>query len=354
MLKAAVADEGYFVQSKYGASWSFLPSLAMDSASSVVPLDSLEFLGKQWLRIISSSNGLLLCVKTANYDPGSLYLVNPATQTWTTIPTPEEIKEMLRCDSYFDYGLGIVFEYIGSDIDFSDDYLLMVASRFGLIIYSPTTRTWEMRHRFVVRGNSYLRQDNQVYLKNIGVHFLCDKLHFSAIRPHIMAFSPSGGTTRLLKTPRDAWRRRDVCSSNLRIFRWKGNSYNCQSTISLVRLEKKKCFKVWVLKDYTNSLWTEILKVRVKVMAAGEVDPVVAGYAITGGSWLVFATARNLYRYNLEDKDFEKVQVVGRHGVFDPFDFSEHSAGGVDIFPYSSTLQLGDVVLSFERLTNMT
>ncbi|GMH21984.1 hypothetical protein Nepgr_023827 [Nepenthes gracilis] len=339
MLKAAAADDGYFVQSKYGGSWSFLPSSMMDSASAVVPLDSLEFLGEQWLRIISSSNGLLLCVQTATYDPSSLYVVNPATGTWTMIPAPEEVKEILRHDSYSDYGLGIVFECGGYHTDFPDDYLLMAVSGFGLIVYSPMTRAWEMRHKFVVGGSLYLRQDNHVYLENVGVHFLCDKLYFSAIRPHIMAFNPSEGTTRLLKIPRDAWRRRDVCSFNLRIFRWKGNSCNAQPTISLVRLERKKCFKVWVLEDYNNSLWVKVLKVRVKVLAAEEVNPVVAGYAITSGTCLAFATTKNLYKYNLEDNDFEKVQVVGRHGVFDLLDFCEHSAGGVDMIPYSSTLR---------------
>ncbi|GMH21987.1 hypothetical protein Nepgr_023830 [Nepenthes gracilis] len=339
MLKAAASDEGYFVQSKYGAKWSFLPSSAVDFASTIVPLDSLKFLKEQWLRIISSSNGLLLCVQTATYDPDSLYVVNPATGTWTTIPAPEEVKEMLRHDSYSDYGLGIVFECCDCDIDFPDDYLLMAVSGFGLIVYSSTTRAWEMRHRFVVGGNSYLRRDNHVYLEKVGVHFLCDKLHFPAIRPHIMAFNPSEGTMKLLKIPRDASRRRDVRSWSLRIFRWNGNSCNAQPTISLVRLKKKKHFKIWVLEDYDSCFWAEVLNVRVKVMAVEEVNPVVAGYAITGGTWLIFATTRYLYKYNLKDEDFQKVEVIGCHGIFDPFEFSEYCTGGVDIIPYSSTLR---------------
>ncbi|GMH19136.1 hypothetical protein Nepgr_020977 [Nepenthes gracilis] len=78
MVKAAAADEGYFVQLKYRRNWNFIPSLAVDFANDVVPLNPLELFEEKWLRLIFSNNGLLLCVWASIYDLDSLHVVNPA------------------------------------------------------------------------------------------------------------------------------------------------------------------------------------------------------------------------------------------------------------------------------------
>lgn len=94
-------DSGFFIQpsisngSKHRDKVEY-HSLPGEQLFSGVPQKSLQFLENTGSKVLASSNGLILCQNTKTRDDHNLFLCNPTTQTWLTIPTPQYLGEVNR------------------------------------------------------------------------------------------------------------------------------------------------------------------------------------------------------------------------------------------------------------------
>ncbi|CAL8126637.1 unnamed protein product [Prunus armeniaca] len=106
-------DSGFFIQ----PSISTGPSIVTKCAPK-----SLQFLENTGSKVLASSNGLILCQNTKTPDDHNLFLCNPTTQTWLTIPTPQGLGGV-------NWPKGVVLECnINNPISDPDhqDYMLLI------------------------------------------------------------------------------------------------------------------------------------------------------------------------------------------------------------------------------------
>ena len=82
-----------------------------------LPRKSKQFLAK--VRILASSNGLILCQSMSLEGQSELCICNPITQTWLPIPTPTTLVE----DHYVN--INVFFKCINRHLDLND-YLIFL------------------------------------------------------------------------------------------------------------------------------------------------------------------------------------------------------------------------------------
>ncbi|CAK9135130.1 unnamed protein product [Ilex paraguariensis] len=278
-----------------------------DSSSTVVPYKSLHFLSNAG-RVLASSNGLLCCRNIIDNQTG-LFICNPTTKTWFSIPAPEGLKLQ---DSDFK----IVFECKNDLGKFPDDYLLMVlldtyewSSNFLCKIYSPKEGTWRENGTINAGARSIL-SETPVYHNGV-VYFISDCFSYLSKNspfywPYIVSYDTQTFVSSFMKIPKDARRGLHDPACRLCIFRW-GSAEIC-----LVK-QLKSVFSMWVLTDQSSSSWKRVLKMRVRAMGVTERDPKVAGFTVLNGHSLVFATEEKVYKYRLSGGRSERAEEICRH-----------------------------------------
>ncbi|XP_052116610.1 uncharacterized protein LOC107485460 [Arachis duranensis] len=274
-----------------------LPALQrLVELSSGVPENMLRFIASSRFKILSSSNGLLLCVHRSE-----LFIINPATCYLLYIPLPNHLQQRGNLHS-----LSMTLECD------SDDYRLILfdneewSSHFDCHVYSHKQGAWSLRKNRFFAGSRNLKF-NMPVICNGAIHFISDCYRYLAknsthFRPYIMSYEISNGDedesveTKLLRVPKEARKGSHDISCRMSIFKW-GEVAGYQ-TICLVRL-RKRVFTVWILTNYESNSWRRILKVRVKGMGLMEQHPEITGFTVLNGD-LVFATKKKIHFIHVE------------------------------------------------------
>ncbi|RYR46146.1 hypothetical protein Ahy_A07g031900 [Arachis hypogaea] len=263
-----------------------LHPLPGEELSSGVPENTLRSIASSHLKILSSSNGLLLCLHGME-----LFIINPATCYLLHIFLPNHLQQRrnlhsvsmtLECDSD-NYRL-ILFD--------NEDW----SSHFDCHVYSHKQGTWSLRKNFFFAGSRILKFDMPV-ICNGAIHFISDCYSYLAkdithFRSYIMSYKITNDDedkrieTKLLRVPKEARRGSQDDSCDMNIFKW--GAVAGHQTICLVRL-RNYIFMVWILTNYESCSWRRIKKVRVKGMGLVEQNPDISGFSILNGD-LVFAT----------------------------------------------------------------
>ncbi|RYQ93489.1 hypothetical protein HN51_056643 [Arachis hypogaea] len=244
-----------------------LHPLPGEELSSGVPKNMLRFIVRSRLKILSSSNGLLLCLHGTE-----LFIINPATDL-LHIPLPNHLQQRGNLAHSFSMTLECN----------SDDYMLILfdneewSSHFDCHVYSHKQGAWSLRKNRLYAGSRDLKFGMPV-ICNGAIHFISDCYSYLAedsthFRPYIISYEITNGDedesveTKLLRVPKEARRGSHNDSCNMNIFKW--GAVAGYQTIYLVRL-RKRVFTVWILTNYESTSWRRILKVRVKGMGLME------------------------------------------------------------------------------------
>ncbi|QHO39377.1 uncharacterized protein [Arachis hypogaea] len=303
-----------------------LHPLPGEELSSGVPENMLRFIASSRLKILSSSNGLLLCVHRSE-----LFIINPATCYFLYIPLPNHLQQRGNLHS-----LSMTLECD------SDDYRLILfdneewSSHFDCHVYSHKQGAWSLRKNRFFAGSRNLKF-NMPVICNGAIHFISDCSRYLAknsthFRPYIMSYEISNGDedenveTKLLRVPKEARRGSHDFSCRMNIFKW-GEVAGYQ-TICLVRL-RKRVFTVWILTNYESNSWRRILKVRVKGMGLMEQNPEIRGFTVLNSD-LVFTTKKKVYSYGLCSEKYMVLSKICDHRCDSRF---------VHFIPYSDTLR---------------
>ncbi|WVZ21929.1 hypothetical protein V8G54_000473 [Vigna mungo] len=258
-----------------------------EELSSGMSKNVLAFFSKG-VKILCSTNGLALCSMFGENEV-KFFIINPATQSWSPIPTHDHLQN----SSFYDHKIGFLCDSDGNFMiyHFIDD-LVDWSSYFGCNVYKEGM--WKAKERFF-SGSRSLRFDMPVYHKG-AIHFISDCSSYLTrnnpyFRPYIMSYNFEDGKSRMLRIPKEA---RKTTDSN--------------QSICLVRL-RKDVFTVWVLTEYKSSLWKKILKIRVRAMEVLENDPyqiVVKSFIVLNGELLMFTTEKKVYLYGFSDNKIHK------------------------------------------------
>ncbi|RYQ89586.1 hypothetical protein Ahy_B09g096150 isoform A [Arachis hypogaea] len=273
-----------------------LHPLPGEELSSGVPENMLGFIARSRLKILSSRNGLLLCLHRTE-----LFIINPQRGNL------HSISMTLECDSD-DYRL-ILF--------YNEDW----SSHFDCHVYSHKQGAWSLRKNCFFAGSRNLKFDMPM-ICNGAIHFISDYYSYltedsTSFKPYIMSYEITNGDdedqsieTKFLRIPKEARRGSHDDSCHMNIFKWR--EVAGYQTICLVRL-RKRVFTVWILTNYESSSWRRIKKVRVKGMGLVEQNPVIKGFTVLNGD-LVFATKKKVYTYGLTSEKYMVLSKICDHG----------------------------------------
>ncbi|QHN87022.1 hypothetical protein HN51_041290 [Arachis hypogaea] len=181
----------------------------------------LEFIAHSRLKILSSSNGLLLCLHRTE-----LFIINPATCYLLHISLTNHLQQRgnlhsvsmtLECDSD-DYRL-ILFD--------NEDW----SSHFDCHVYSHKQGAWSLRKNHFFAGSRNLKVDMPV-ICNGSIHFISDCYSYltedgTYFRHYIMSYEITNSDdedesveTKFLRVPKEARRGSHDDSCHMNIFKW--------------------------------------------------------------------------------------------------------------------------------------
>ncbi|XLR37525.1 hypothetical protein HN51_024278 [Arachis hypogaea] len=198
--------------------------------------NTLRSIASSRLKILSSSNGLLLCLHGTE-----LFIIHPVTCYLLHISLPNHLQQRgnlhsvsmtLECDS--------------------DDYRLILSdnedwsSHFDCHIYSHKQGAWSLRKNRFFAGSRDFKFDMPV-ICNGAIHFILDCYSYLAkdstyFWPYIMFYKITNGDedervkTKLLRVPIEARRGSHDDSCDMNIFKW--GVVAGHQTICLLRLRK--------------------------------------------------------------------------------------------------------------------
>jgi F-box interacting protein len=283
--------------------------LPKEKQSSGIPNDVLKFLSNS-TSIIASCNGLVLC-RAINDDSLDLFICNPITKSWSSIPTPESLQ---RNQNF----ANIMLDCSHGNLD---DYLVFLFEdkrewppTYICHVYNGKEGAWKTMENCFHPGGRNMKFNMPVF-HNRAVHFISDSCFYFAksspfYDPYIMSYNLEDGTSTMLKLPSEALRDcHKMC--NMSIFKW-GKVTSSNSSICLVKL-RESVFTIWILKDYKSSTWKKVLEERVETLGLKEKNPNVTGFTIMNGDLLVFATEKNVYSCGLDDEKFAMVEEICQH-----------------------------------------
>ncbi|KAF1876043.1 hypothetical protein Lal_00006674 [Lupinus albus] len=262
-----------------------------------VPKDVLQFLHDYGAKIISSSNGLILC-RATKMNEVTLFVSNPATRSLLHIPTPEQVRKNVNAD------LKIVFECDSNGFMVFIFHMPDWSEFLDCEVLSSNEGVWKSKEQRLFTGPRDLRFDMPVCFNGV-IHLIstCSPYEGKSM-PYIVSYDYENGMSRM----------------------W-GNVSDSNESICLVRL-LKSTFTIWVLEDYELSSWRKIMKAKVKTMVGSrEQNPIVTGYMVMNDECLVFTTENKVYGYNWTQM---KIMEIGEH---------ECDSSKISIIPYSNTLR---------------
>jgi F-box interacting protein len=288
-----------------------LHSLPKEKQSSGIPNDVLKFLSNS-SSILASCNGLVLC-RAINDDQLDLFICNPITKSWSSIPTPESLQ--------INRNFANINIMLDCSHDNPDDYLVFLfedkrewSPTYICHVYNGKKGAWKTMGKCFYPGGRNMKFNMPVF-HNKAIYFISDSYYYFAksspfYEPYIMSYNLENGTSTMLKLPNEALRDcHNMC--NMSIFKW-GKVTSSNSSICLVKL-KNSVFDVWILEDYNSSTWKKVLEVRVGALGLKEKNLNVIGFTVMNGDLLVFATEKNVYSYGLNGEKFMIVEEICQH-----------------------------------------
>ncbi|MED6208039.1 hypothetical protein PIB30_041352 [Stylosanthes scabra] len=299
-----------------------LHPLPGEELSSGVPKHMIRFLSAFAIKILSSSNGLLLC-----RNQTELFIINPSTNSFLNVPLPDHLQQQV---------INIVPDFDMTMERDSDDMKVILfdkegwGSNFDCHVYSQKEGSWSKKEKRFSGGSRDLKFDNPV-ICNGAIHFVSVCFNYLAkgstdFKPYIKSYDMANGNdNKLIRIPKEARRGSHDNSCDMSIFKWSQSQSMC-----LVRL-RKRVFTVWILTNYESCGWRRILKVKVRGMGLMEQNPVITGFTILNGD-LVFATEKKVYSYGLipTSEKYMVLTEICEHGC--DYRFAR-------FVPYSDTLR---------------
>ncbi|XP_050884825.1 F-box protein At5g49610-like [Lathyrus oleraceus] len=289
-----------------------LHHLPKEQQFSCVPNNILTFLSNSAI-VVASSNGLLLCY-TINDDPVELFICNPITKSFFSIPSPESLRKNHRFSN--------INLMLNCSDDSSDDYLIFLfentldwsPNSYVCNIYHGKEGVWRTMENNFLCGGRNMKFEMSVF-HNGALHFISDCSNYFTrfspfYKPYIMAYDFVKGTSTIIKLPREAIKGFHA-ECNMGIFNW-GKVTSSNRSICLVK-STRSVFTIWFLKDYKSCLWQKILKVRVNALGLKEKDAHVTGFTIMNGKDLVFSTEQKIYSCGLDGETFMMAEEIGSH-----------------------------------------
>ncbi|MED6164277.1 hypothetical protein PIB30_088141 [Stylosanthes scabra] len=292
------------VNSNYFPEFHPLPG---NKLSSGIPRGMIRFLSASDIKILSSSNGLILC----RNNQTELFIINPSINSFFHVPLPDHMqtfRQEWRIIPDFD----MTMECDSDDCKvffFSSEFW---GSKFDCHVYSQKEGSWSKKEKCFSAGSRNLKFDNPV-ICNGAIHFVSDCFRYIAkgstyFRPYIVSYDMANGDKNtLIRIPKEARRGSHDDSCDMSIFKWSQSQSMC-----LVRL-RKRVFTVWILTNYESCGWRRILKVRVRGMGLMEQNPVIIGFVVLNGD-LVFATKKKVYSYGLTGEKYMVLSEICEHG----------------------------------------
>ncbi|XP_016206903.1 uncharacterized protein LOC107647335 [Arachis ipaensis] len=184
-----------------------LHPLPGEELSSDVLENMLGFIARSRLKILISSNGLLLCLHRTE-----LFIINPVTCYLLHIPHSNHVQQRGNL-----HGVSMTLECD------SDDYRLLLfdnkdwSSHYDYHVYSHKQGAWTLRKNYFFAGFRNLKFDITVICKGF-IHFISDCYgHLTEdstyFRPYIMYYEITNGNeedesveTKFLRVPKEARR----------------------------------------------------------------------------------------------------------------------------------------------------
>lgn len=301
-----------------------LHPLPGEEISSGISSQVVKFLANNSIKILGSSNGLILGRASNWKNVEDLFIINPATQCWLRIPTPKHIESVFHTPK-----LDIVFKCD------SDNFMVILfyhnldwpSLERHCQVYIEKEGEWKERQTNFFHGQGELKFDMPVF-HNGGVHFISDFSPYldqanPFFWPYIVSYIVDSGVSRMLTVPKEA-RRYSNESCDLRIFNF-GKVSSINQSICLVRL-KQLVFTVWILIDYQRWLWKRIVKLKVTGKRIMEESPIVIqGFTVLNGDLLVFATNKKVYSYDLgREMCSRPINTICEHGCDTPICFTSY------------------------------
>ncbi|MED6194844.1 hypothetical protein PIB30_032274 [Stylosanthes scabra] len=264
-----------------------------EELSSGIPKDVIRFLSGSTIKILSSSNGLILC----RNNQTELFIINPTINSFLHVPLPDHLQTLKQ-------QWRIVPDFNMTMVCDSDDCKVFLFDNefWGLKldchVYSQKEGSWSKKEKKCFSaGSRNLKFENAV-ICNGAIHFISDcspyiAKHITYFRPYIMSYDMANGDeNRLIRIPKEARMGSHDDSCDMNIFKWSQSQSMC-----LVRL-RKRVFTVWILTNYESCWWRRILKVRVRGMGLMEQNPVIIGFTVLDDD-IDFATETKVYSYGL-------------------------------------------------------
>ncbi|KAF7808867.1 F-box protein interaction domain protein [Senna tora] len=262
-----------------------------ESSCGTVPSTFLDFLDKNRVMIVASSNGLLLL---------------------------QEMDDEIDVEFAFE-----------CDVDVEDYRLLAIqyrkrtSPRSEYKIYLPKEGVWKSGQGHIVPHRPCV----PVFCKG-AFHFLSLGNIFPK-DPIILSYNLESDLVRRLNLPEEALIISGIKCFQMDIFKW-GKIGSSDESICLVKLVDDTVFTIWVLTKHESSYsWSKFLIITLQEMGLikeeEEPEIVVSKYMVVNGNSLVFATTRYVYRYDFIGERKTKAEKICDHGYLWTSFFTSYS-----------------------------
>ncbi|KAI9126576.1 hypothetical protein K1719_002172 [Acacia pycnantha] len=320
--------QGYFRKNNNIKSKTELLALPRNESSSGIPISFLLSLDDERITIIASSNGLVLCEALRESSSIKEYFIcNPVTQLFSSIASPYSFikkNQYAQVMFAFDCIHNEEYQLILFQKDFGDSYYVCK-------VYSPKECAWRETQKglFLVEDNFSKLYGPPVFYKG-NIHFAASLFSSKRHDTYMSSYNLESGETRTFNFPKEAGGGKLVCHDYVRIYKW-GKVGSSDESICLVNFVDYCVFTLWVLTDYESSSWLRLMSLSLDEMGL-EKDCIVLGFTVMNGDSLVFASERDVYRYDLTGVRETRLERIGQHR------FPSQSSH-IDFIPYSNTLR---------------
>ncbi|MED6144057.1 hypothetical protein PIB30_011853 [Stylosanthes scabra] len=188
-----------------------------DELSPDVPKDVKRFLSASAIKILSSSNGFILCCNRTE-----LFIINPTINSFLHIPLPDHLQTFQQQGFIVpDFDMTMVCDTDDCKVFLFDNEFW--GSKFDCHVYSQKEGPWSNKEK-CFPGSRDLKFDN-VVICNGAIHFVSDCFSYLTkgspyFRPYIMSYDMANGNENMLRIPKEARRGSHDDSCDMSIFKW--------------------------------------------------------------------------------------------------------------------------------------
>ncbi|XP_028790664.1 uncharacterized protein LOC114746604 [Neltuma alba] len=302
------------------------------SSSLGIPKAFLQFLDERSIRIVASSNGLLLCLILPELV---LFICNPATHSCFTIASPACL--LLKHCYYRVLEFAFVWNHNTEEfqlIYFDKNPRQGASTEFVCKVYMPKEVVWKERGSLSMDDGESLIYGSHVFYKgNIYFASYRDNSDHTEKYHYMSSYNFETGVTKRVNFPEELAKigyelstyKYEIC-----IFKWgKAGTSNAES-ICVVHLLGRTVFTIWVLTDLESASWSMFLSSSSLDEMGLEIDSYVDEFTIMNGDSLVIVLrSGDVYVYDLIGARGKRLEKIGELEV------NEY----MSLIPYSNTLR---------------